>query len=132
MGYTWLLSNREFKKAGPMEQKVKRGSPEDPVWWAKAAKVLRGEMMLHDVTTERLAEGLKRYGVNLGVHALNKKIHRGSFSFAFFLQCMGVMGVESLDLYLARDPKPIVTKSSGEPLDGKSLKLIDEDEPPTG
>jgi hypothetical protein len=77
---------------------------ENEQWLHKAKIVLRGEMMWRKYSTEQLAEGLKRYGVTLGPNALSNKIRRGSFSFAFFLQCMSVMGVKSLDLYLAQDP----------------------------
>lgn len=106
--------------------------PEDKLWFNNAKTVLKGEMLRQGVSTSELSRRLATIGFEIDPNGLSKKIGKGGFTFAFFLQCMNVMGVESLDLYLARDPKPIVIKSSGEPLDGKPLKLIDEDEPPTG
>jgi hypothetical protein len=85
--------------------KKQQESPEDLYWQKKASNVLRGEMMRNEITSEELSKKLKvAVGLDLTVRSLNNKLRRGSFSFAFFLQCMSVMGVKSLDLYLAQDP----------------------------
>lgn len=102
-------------------------TPDDAFWYSKATSLLKGEMVRHRVTAVMLSKMLKDVGVTISHNALSNKIRRGSFSVAFFLQCMKVMQVQSVDFYMAFSAIP--TKNSGEPEIERFSKLIDDDEP---
>ncbi|WP_446057160.1 DUF6471 domain-containing protein [Acidithiobacillus ferriphilus] len=104
------------------EVKKGRETHEDAPWYPKAANMLKGEMLRHRVSAVMLSKMLRGVGVNLGPNALSNKIRRGSFTFAFFLQCMHVMRVQQVDFYMAS--APIVSAPPGKP-----MQLIDDDEP---
>ena len=110
-----------------MAQEEKDSGDIQEEWQKRATRVLKGEMLRFGITPELLS-GLLEDGVGLKLdgRALSQKINRGRFSFAFFLQCMHVMGVSSLDLYLAGPPdyRPYVPKAKG-----RKMKLIDDDTP---
>ena len=96
-------------------------------WQKRATRVLKGEMLRFGITPELLSDLLEDgVGLKLDGRALSQKINRGRFSFAFFLQCMHVIGVSSLDLYLAGPPAyhPYVPKAKG-----RKTKLIDDEDP---
>ena len=56
------------------------------------------------MTYEQLAERLKDYGVTISTQALINKMNRGNFKFAFALQVLAAMGIESIQV-------PQITKS---------------------
>lgn len=64
--------------------------------WAK--RQLRAEMAMRGMRYTGLAEALKGMGVTETATQLNRKINRGKFSAAFFLQCLVAMGVTDLKL----------------------------------
>lgn len=69
----------------------------------EAKKILKALMLRHDVSYKDLARRLERFDVNLDAKALSTKINRGKFQFAFFLQCLEVLGIaERIDLLLMR------------------------------
>jgi hypothetical protein len=86
-----------------MGEKVgrKRNNTEDLLWYSRATKVLKGEMLRLGVSTTELRQKLGQIGVDIEQDALSKKVHRGGFSFAFFLQCMQALGVSKINLYMA-------------------------------
>ena len=96
-------------------------------WEKRATRVLKGEMLRSGVTPEVLSNLLASEGLKLDGRALSQKINRGSFSFTFFLQCMHVMGIRALDLYLAKSPSFL--PHIPEPRVGRG-KLIDDEIPP--
>ena len=67
--------------------------------WQNAAKdLLRTEMKRRGVSYEDLAHLMKDIGLVESSRALTNKVSRGTFSTAFFLQCMTALGVKSLVL----------------------------------
>ncbi|WP_248885642.1 DUF6471 domain-containing protein [Acidithiobacillus acidisediminis] len=111
------------KKAGrkPLKQA-------DLVAYEKARKLLKGEMLRLGFTTTDLARSLQLGGVEIDVNGLGRKIHKGGFSLAFFLQCMEAMGITQLDLYNARPPESRFSPELGIQR-GEKMKLIDDEDP---
>jgi hypothetical protein len=67
--------------------------------WAKEAKgTLRGEMTKRGVTYKGLSERLAGNGVSDSDVNLRNKISRGTFTAAFFLQCLDALGVHTVRL----------------------------------
>ena len=64
--------------------------------WAK--RQLRAEMALHGMRYKQLHARLEKLGVLETEALLIRKINRGKFSAAFFLQCLIAMGVTELKL----------------------------------
>ena len=64
----------------------------DAEWKRYAKNFLKAELMRRDVGYELLAEKLKMIGVDETYHSINTKINRGTFSFAFALQCLNAIG----------------------------------------
>lgn len=60
------------------------------------------------VTFKKLALELQRLGVNIESIPLSNKVNRGTFSLAFFLQCMLALDVEVVRLFdkAVSDPGP--------------------------
>lgn len=99
-------------------------------WYPKAAKLLKVEMLRLDYRVPDLARQLLvTHGIKTSTNALGKKINKGGFSLAFFLQCMEAMGITQLDLYNARPPESRFSPELGIQR-GKKNKLIDDDVPP--
>jgi hypothetical protein len=67
-------------------------------WAAYAKRVLRGEMARQGVAYADLVRLLAEAGVKETEANLRNKVSRGSFTAAFFLQCLSVMGVTTLHL----------------------------------
>lgn len=67
--------------------------------WAEYAKnVLKAELRRKGLSYRDLAERLAAIGISESERNLANKISRGGFTAAFFLQCMGAIGVENLRL----------------------------------
>ena len=67
--------------------------------WSKYAKrLIKTEMLKRDVKAEDLAILLGNIGVRESKASINSKISRGSFSAAFLLQALQVMGCKNLEL----------------------------------
>jgi hypothetical protein len=64
----------------------------------KAKNLLKAELKRRGVGYRELAEKLTALGVPETERNLANKISRGGFSAAFFLQCLTVIGSESLRL----------------------------------
>ena len=136
-----------------MGKKVGRKPNEegDLLWYSRATKVLKGEMLRLGVSTADLQSRLQKIGINYERDALSKKIHRGGFSFAFFLQCMRAMDVAEINLYMTFEPTNTVARfeQGGQELyagsvpanaashflpdlgmkHGEKMKLIDDEDP---
>jgi hypothetical protein len=67
-------------------------------WQREARRLLRAELALHDVGYKQLARALEAVGVDEDAKVLANKINRGTFSFAFFLQCMRALDVKAVKL----------------------------------
>lgn len=68
-------------------------------WKKRASNLLKAELKKRDVSYAELSERLQKIGLPETVASITTKINRGTFSFAFFLQCMKVVGVTAF--YLA-------------------------------
>ena len=62
-------------------------------WKAEARNILRAELARRGKKTKDLQISLAQIGVHKNYHNLVTTIAKGSFSFAFFLQCL-----EALDI----------------------------------
>lgn len=89
-----------------LEGEEPKSPPRKPMgpWEKEARRVLNLEMLRADLTPDTLAKAMKErgYGV-LSVKALALRISRGTFSFAFTLQALKAMGLQSLDLSHVKD-----------------------------
>lgn len=61
-------------------------------WYKIAGNVLRAELARQGVTYRQLAAALTQIGVAETERSIASKLSRGSFSFAFYLQCMRALG----------------------------------------
>lgn len=83
-------------------------------WNDEAYRLLKRELVRRKVTYARLQKQLAALGVEETERSIASKISRGSFSFAFFVQCMRAIGVEQVDVR-AVEPVPALPKKSGKP-----------------
>ena len=70
----------------------------DKKFIAMAKSILKAELKRREVSYKQLAGLLAGIGVNESERNLGNKIGRGTFSAAFFLQCLTVIGVRRLDI----------------------------------
>lgn len=70
----------------------------DVEWGERAKRLLRAQMTLKGVNAAGLAERLTAMGVQEKEKNIANKIARGGFTAAFFLQCLAVLGVQTLHL----------------------------------
>lgn len=61
-------------------------------WNQRATNLLKSELARAGVGYEELIRRLKEIGVEESYKGVANKINRGAFSFAFFMQCMKVLG----------------------------------------
>ncbi|MER9944451.1 DUF6471 domain-containing protein [Mesorhizobium sp. M0092] len=64
----------------------------------QAKNILKGELKRRGITYALLAEKLKDKGAHETERNLANKISRGSFTAAFFMMCMDVIGVRQVSL----------------------------------
>lgn len=67
-------------------------------WNAHAKGVLRAEMARRQIKSADLVRLLEALGIEDNEKNVGNKIARGTFSAAFFLQCLTAMGVQNLHL----------------------------------
>lgn len=67
-------------------------------WNGYAKGVLRAEMIRRQIKSADLVELLAKIGVEDNEKNVGNKIARGTFSAAFFLQCLAAMEVKNLHL----------------------------------
>lgn len=86
-------------------------------WQDEARRLSRAMLSRSGVSYKRLALRLERIGVKTTAAAIANRVHRGSLSLAFILQCAAVLGIDELDLTAFRPipgPDP-ADESSREP-----------------
>ena len=71
---------------------------DDEEWIDHAKGLLKAELKRRNLTYRDLAARLTEAGFPENERNLTNKIARGSFTAAFLLQCLRVIGCESLDL----------------------------------
>lgn len=70
-----------------------------PIDWPSAAsRLVRVELARADWTFADLAEGLKTIGVKETEASIKSKLHRGTFSAMFLMQCLVALGRESEEM----------------------------------
>jgi hypothetical protein len=67
-------------------------------WQAQAKGIIRSELKRRNLSYADLAVRLTTIGVKETPENVNNKIARGSFTAAFFLQCMEAIGVQNIHL----------------------------------
>ena len=67
-------------------------------WNLEAKNLLRAELRRRGVTYENLHEYLSNMGIEETVANLRNKISRGTFTTAFFLQCLAAIGADRMSL----------------------------------
>lgn len=65
-------------------------------WNKVASSTLKAELARASIGYEELTERLAKIGIEESYKAVAAKINRGSFSFAFFAQCMRALGVRDV------------------------------------
>ena len=61
-------------------------------WYKQASRKLKSELQAHGINYNDLKDGLNAIiGINESYAAIASKINRGSFSLAFYLQCLKVI-----------------------------------------
>lgn len=67
-------------------------------WSRYACNLLKAELARSGVGYEELVSRLDAIGVHETYKGLAAKINRGTFSFAFFAQCMAALGIKTVRL----------------------------------
>ena len=67
-------------------------------WTMLAANILKAELKRKGVTYDQLREKLITVGINDTTNSIKVKVSRGTFQFAFFLQCAAAIGIKNLRL----------------------------------
>lgn len=70
----------------------------DADWNAKAANLLKSELKRHGVKYADLVEKLAELGVEEKEVNVRNKLSRGSFTAAYFLQCLEAIGAKEVRL----------------------------------
>jgi len=75
----------------------------------KVKRLLKSELVKRGVSSSDLVYLLKEVGLNETKSSIDSKISRGTFSAAFFLQCLSVIGCTKIELedyqIIATEPK---------------------------
>lgn len=67
-------------------------------WVGIAIKILKTELVKHDLNYPELQKKLEAIGVIESVEVIRNKMMLGTFSAIFFLQCLHAMGVDDIHL----------------------------------
>ena len=67
-------------------------------WNAKAANLLKSELKRKGITYGQLIEKLAEIGVSEKEVNVRNKLSRGTFTAAYFIQCLEAIGVRELHL----------------------------------
>lgn len=67
-------------------------------WRIQAANFLKAELASNGIDYVQLTEQLNSIGVDETYQAVAAKINRGTFSFAFFMQCMKAIGKTTINI----------------------------------
>ncbi|HEX4044121.1 MAG TPA: DUF6471 domain-containing protein [Gammaproteobacteria bacterium] len=67
-------------------------------WNKLASGIIKAELKRRNVNYEQLMAMLEKIGVHETHASILNKMSRGSFQFAFFLQCAAAIGIKNLRL----------------------------------
>lgn len=65
-------------------------------WHDLATRILKAELKFRDISYEKLVCLLDEIDIKETKASIVNKLSRGTFQFAFFLQCASVIGIENL------------------------------------
>ena len=85
-------------------------------WNDEAYKILKRELGRRKVTYARLQKQLAAMGVEETERSIASKISRGTFSFAFFIQCMRAIGAQQVDVSEVEPLPELPKKETGKPV----------------
>lgn len=85
-------------------------------WNDEAYQLLKGELGRRRVTYARLQRQLAAIGVEETERSIASKISRGSFSFAFFIQCMRAIGAQQVDIRAVEPVPKALKEEKGRPV----------------
>lgn len=74
-------------------------------WRDEARRVFRAELTRRGVTYQFLAWRLQQTGISVTERSIANRMSRGSFTFAFVLQCLAALEVRSVTFELSADPR---------------------------
>jgi 3-mercaptopyruvate sulfurtransferase SseA len=81
-------------------------------WNNKVKRLLKSELVRRGISNSDLANMFESNGVEETKSSIDSKISRGTFSAAFFLQCLAVIGCEKIEieeyenkLFIAAEPQ---------------------------
>lgn len=75
-------------------------------WENEARRILRAELVRRGVTYSLLAKRLQSIGIRETERSIANKMSRGTFSFAFFLQCLTALGATSASINILVESQP--------------------------
>ncbi len=67
-------------------------------WNDKVKRLLKSELVRRGISNSDLASMLQLIGIEETKSSIDSKISRGTFSAAFFMQCLTVIGCESIEI----------------------------------
>lgn len=67
-------------------------------WNKISSSIVKAELKRRDIGYEQLVAMLEKIGVHETHASILNKMSRGSFQFAFFLQCAAAIGIKNLRL----------------------------------
>ena len=79
-------------------------------WNIKSKQLLKSELVRRDISHEQLVDYLDNIGISETKASIDSKLSRGTFSTAFFLQCLKAIGCNNISLDLYIDVKSIIQR----------------------
>lgn len=70
--------------------------PERDEWEELSRNIIKAELARKGIDYPELSLRLKQFGIHEEASNINSKINRGKFGFTFFLQCMHVIGTDTV------------------------------------
>ncbi len=67
-------------------------------WNIKAKRLLKSELIKRGISTTDLTHLLNDFGIQETKSSIDSKICRGKFSASFLLQCLSVIGCETINI----------------------------------
>lgn len=77
--------------------------PEEIDWHEQATGVLKAQLARRNIRYHDLARLLQAVGIEENQNSIASKLSRGTFSFAFFLQCMYALRIDNIELNLEQN-----------------------------
>ncbi len=77
--------------------------PEETDWNEQAKGILKAQLARKNIKYHDLAKKLNAIGLEENQNTIATKMSRGAFSFAFFIQCMYVLGINTINLNIGEN-----------------------------